>query len=352
MRIPFIWGAALSLLCAACTPDPAREAQVRSVYVTRPAALTSGRVLTYPGVVQAAHDVSLGFKTAGQLTHVYVREGDAVRPGQLLATLDDADYRLGVEALEVQYGQLEDEVSRLRRLFAQKSVSANDFEKAEAGLKQLGVQLQASRNKLAYTRLYAPTAGRVQAVNFAPAEMVDAGTPVFTLLDESRMEVVADVPADVFRRGGHPDGYGVRFGADGDEVPLTFYSLTPKADGNQLCQLRLALPARTGARPVPGTNVEVVVHVADTAAVTGYALPLSAVFEAGGQACVWVLRSDSTLVRRTVRLAPEADGGQAVVVAGLAGSERVVRAGAATLKEGEKVRVLAPPAATNVGGLL
>lgn len=63
----------------------------------------------------------------------------------MLAELDDEDYKLGVEALQIQYNQLKDEVARTRKLFEQKSVSANDYEKASAGLRQLGVQLQVNK---------------------------------------------------------------------------------------------------------------------------------------------------------------------------------------------------------------
>ena len=63
-----------------------------------------------------------------------------------------------------------DEVARASRLYEKKSMSANDFEKASAGLRQLGVQLQVNKNKLAYTKLYAPADGYVSAVNFSPAE--------------------------------------------------------------------------------------------------------------------------------------------------------------------------------------
>ena len=134
------------------------------------------RVINRPGIVREAHTISLGFKTAGQIERICVKEGDYVRRGQLLAELDNADYRLGVEALQIQYDQLEDEVGRTKQLFDRKSISANDYEKAVAGLRQLGVQLQVNKNKLDYTKLYAPTDGYVQSVNFSPAEMVDAGS--------------------------------------------------------------------------------------------------------------------------------------------------------------------------------
>ena len=143
---------AAGTLCA-CGGASHENSILRSVALTEPVLLENTHAINHSGIVREAHTISLGFKTAGQIERIHVREGDYVRQGQLLAELDDADYRLGVEALQIQYEQLKDEVERTKQLFDQKSVSANDYEKAAAGLKQLGVQLQVNKNKLDYTKL-------------------------------------------------------------------------------------------------------------------------------------------------------------------------------------------------------
>ena len=128
----------VGVLCA-CDGTSHENSKMRSVMLTEPVRLESAHVINYPGIVREAHSVNLGFKTAGQIERILVHEGDYVRKGALLAELDDADYRLGVEALQIQYDQLEDEIKRTKELFNQKSVSANDYEKATAGLRQLEV---------------------------------------------------------------------------------------------------------------------------------------------------------------------------------------------------------------------
>ena len=185
-------------LLTACKKTEQPEIQRRSVLLTQPTHAEKTTVKTYSGRVYEAQTINLGFKVAGQISKIYVQEGDFIRQGQLVAQLDDKDYRLGVEALQIQYEQVKDEVDRSRILFEQHSLSANDYEKAEAGLQQLKVQLQSNRNKIAYTRLYAPTDGYVQSVNFSPAEMVDAGTAVLSLMNTSQMEVVTDIPAEIY----------------------------------------------------------------------------------------------------------------------------------------------------------
>lgn len=337
---------------ASCGDAPQGGSTVHSVMVTTPEAMEGTVVKNYSGIVREAHTINLGFKTPGQIERILVAEGDYVHKGQLLAELDDADYRLGVEALQIQYDQLKDEVGRTEHLYRQKSISANDYEKATAGLRQLGVQLQANKNKLNYTKLYAPTDGYIQAVNFSPAEMVDAGTALFTLLDVSRMEVVADIPVAEYQQRDRFTRYFSRVAGSASELPMQLLSLTPKADGNQLYQLRLAFVGQPDKQLTAGMNVEVGIVMADTTATTGVVVPLCAVFRDGDTSCVWVLGADSTLVKQQVVLDGSDSRGRAVIREGLTGSEQIVRAGVNALQEGEKVRVIERASKTNVGGLL
>lgn len=342
---------AAALLCG-CVGEPKGQSYVQRVCLTQPVALGGETTRTYSGVVRAAHEVSLGFKTAGQIARIHVSEGDYVHKGELLAELDDADYRLGVEALQIQYDQLRDEVERTRQLFEQRSVSANDFEKARAGLRQLGVQLQVNRNKLDYTKLYAPADGYIQRVNFSPAEMVDAGTSFATLLDVSHMEVEVDIPAVEYLRRDRFTHFACRPAGAAGEIPLRLSGLPPKADGNQLYHLTLAFAAQPDRQLTAGMNVEVRITESDTTRRQGFALPLGAIFLEGDTPSVWVFGADSTVRRRAVVLDNTDAEGRAVVREGIDGSEQVVRAGVSALEEGEKVRVVAAPSQTNVGGLL
>ena len=354
-RGKYRFGAVLvTVLLCSCSGRTASEPFVQSVSLTKPVALSGETTRFYSGVVKAAHEVNLGFKTAGQIARICVSEGDYVQQGQLLAELDDADYRLAVEALQIQYDQLKDEVERMKQLFDRKSVSANDFEKASAGLRQLGVQLQVSRNKLDYTKLYAPTDGYIQQVNYSPAEMVDAGTPLFNLLDVSHMEVVADIPAGEYSRHDLFTRFYCKVAGIEDEFTMKLSNCSPKADGNQLYQLCLIFTGKPDRRLTAGMNAEVGIVAADGERGAGFAVPLCAVFRDndGDEPCVWVFGADSTVSKRPVVLRGTDAEGRAVIVEGLTGNEQVVRAGVHVLQDGEQVRVIERAAKTNIGGLL
>ncbi len=325
---------------------------VKTVHVERTG---TGSTSVYSGMVKEANSINVGFKTAGQIEHINVKEGDYVRSGQLLASLDDSDYKLGVEALQIQYDQVSDEVSRLEELYGKRSVSANDYEKAKAGLAQLGIQLRINKNKLAYTKLYAPVSGYITSVNFAPSEMVDAGTPLFVMMDVSRMEVVADIPASDYQARADFRSFSCR-SSQGDTAPLTLVSIAPKADGNQLYRMTLRYSGTQNAMAtsfLPGTNVEVVIGREDSveSAESALVLPVAAVRYDGSRAYVWTVAEDSTLVRKDVSVRAS-ETAYKVNVVGIGQGTEVVCAGAATLSQGEKVKIMGRQPESNVGGLL
>ncbi len=339
------------ILCGCAGKEKPATPTVRTVKTACVEETGAGSVSSYPGVVREANSINVAFKTAGQIESLNVKEGDYVRAGQLLASLDDKDYKLGLEALQVQYDQLSDEVGRLRELFEKKSLSANDYEKAKAGLTQLGIQLRLNQNKVAYTKLYAPVSGYIKAVNFAASEMVDAGTPVFAMMDVSKVEVMVDIPVSEYRLKDTFKSF-ICGTPQGVSVPLSLVSVSPKADGNQLYRLTLRCSGTQSADLLPGTNVEVLIDRGDKeTGVSGLTLPLAAVRYDGAQAFVWTVGNDSTLVRVDVTVAAT-DHADKVLVSGVASGTEVVCAGAATLKQGEKVRILGRQPVSNVGGLL
>ncbi|MDE7389266.1 MAG: efflux RND transporter periplasmic adaptor subunit, partial [Muribaculaceae bacterium] len=284
---------------------------------------------------------------------IYVKEGDRVHRGQLLAELDSADYVLGVNQLRVQNSQASAELARMTRLYSTGGVSDNDFEKARTGVKQLGYQLALNERKLGYCRLYSPADGVITSVNFESGELVDAGSPLFDLMDNTHLEVVVDLPvSEYMRRADFASFTGSSPLLPGRTVGLRMLSLTPRADNNQLYQLKLAVEPGSDVVLTPGMNLTVAIATEGhgDGAVT---VPASAVFDTEGHTAVWVLSpADSTLTAVPVTVAGNGADGTLTITSGLNPSQIVVRAGVHHLTEGEKVRVITPASESNVGNLL
>ena len=128
-----------AMLCA-CTPHkPTAEAPrtVRTVELRYDKAQETNR---YVGTVQARHEVDQAFRVGGKVVQRRVDVGQAVQEDDVLAVLDDTDYRLAEEAArqevlaaETHARQAESDRRRLNALKSDGSVSPTDDEHAQSG---------------------------------------------------------------------------------------------------------------------------------------------------------------------------------------------------------------------------
>lgn len=345
-------GLCLMLVMSACT-QANRQEHVYTVVVTQPkTTISDGGEMSLPGVVKEAQNVKAAFKAAGQLMKVNVKEGDYVRQGQLLATLDDVDYRIGLDAAQAQYDQLKDEVARITKLYDRGSVSANEYEKAVKGLEQVEAQLRAKKNQVEYTKLFSPATGYVDRVNSHKGEMVDAGTTVLTIIDGTDMQVEVNIPLEVYRRREQLGNFKAK--VSGAEYPMTLVSVTPKTDGTQMYKMLLGFPKDIDSSLASGANVNVnfVINGNGANIVNELSIPVSAIFYDNSTPCVWVVTDEGKVDKRQLQLASMDNSGEAIVISGLSATDRVVRSGVKHLHQGDSVEILDREVETNVGSQL
>jgi RND family efflux transporter MFP subunit len=353
MKIFILSIACLGLLCSCGGNSSGETPTVKNVHTIRAVSVAQQTFRSFPGVVKAVQQTDLGFKTAGQLREVYVKEGEYVREGQIIARLDDVDYQLQLTATESQYRQLSSEVKRLEELYRRNNIAGSDYEKAVAGLEQLKVLLESNRNTVNYTQLRSPVSGYIQTVHFQKAEMVNAGTAVVTLIDTKNIEVETYLPASVYLQKDKFISYRCHSTLLPDRnFPLTLASINPKSNSNQLYKMRL-LPEGTAANALlPGMNVEVVLEVRNGEHSEAYTLPPRSVFEQNGQSYVWVVNGESKVESRAVSISGIDRQGRIILTSGIDSSDNIVESGFSALNEGDEVRPVAKPSETNIGGIL
>lgn len=343
----------LSVLIGLCScQHPTDKTSMHTVMVTYPenSEVKNGSEISLPGTIKEGQTVQVSFKTAGQITRLSVKEGDYVRKGQLIATLDGEDYQIALDAAQAQYTQMKNEVARIKTLYERNSVSKNEYEKAVAGLDQIVADLQAKKNQLQYTSLHSPTSGYVQHIDAHDGEFVNTGTSVVTLMDVERMEVEVGISYPIYQQ--RDDLTGFMAVINGKEYPLTKLNIIPKAGSTQQYTMLLALPADNALKETSGINIEVRFTVSENNnRLLEMTIPESAIIYEGSQPGVWILKQDSTVTRQPIEVGTVIDG-CVNVLQGLEGSEAIIKAGGGMLHDGEKVRVLQQKSSTNPGGLL
>ena len=316
-----------------------------------------GASVQYPGKVKAAQDVCLAFRVGGVIERYCVEEGARVSKGQLLAELDDTDYRVQLSATQAEYEQVKAQAERVISLYKDSVATPNDYDKAVYGLRQIEAKLQNHKDQLSYTKLYAPFDGCIQKHLYEGHETVGAGTPVVSMVGGGALEVEINLPAADYVARDAFKGYQCTFNVyPGEVYSLVPISITPKANSNQLYTVRLQLQTAGKPQPSPGmsTMVTIITGEKGEKGASAIKVPSSAVLDADGRSYVFVYEPESSTLRRCEVTMREvtADGCCIVETDEASAGERVVSSGVHHVCDGEKVTLLPEDKETNVGGLL
>lgn len=344
--------AAALLLSAGCgrkheaAAPPAEPAPVSApVAVAEVAAAPATIEVT--GTVEPIERVSPGTKIMGRVEKVLVREGDAVRAGQVLARLESRDLaasveqaRAGVAMAEAQLANAEAMHRRMTALAERGSATAKNLEDAtagytmaQAGLQQARANLAAAQVMLGYAVVTTPISGFVTAKRIETGDMAAPGMPLFTIDDLSRVKIVAAVPeAQVV---GLAEGGPATVKIDVLQTPVTatIERIVPAGDPMSRTFAVKLLLDNPGAAIKPGMYARVW-FPAGTA--PSLRVPRAAVVERGQLQGLWVLDDQGKARLRWVRLGAAVED-RVEILSGLSSGERYVTAPPAGIADGAPV---------------
>jgi HlyD family secretion protein len=125
----------------------------------------------------------------GRVERLLVREGDQVKKGDLLFTLDDDLQVADVEVRQAALNNAQQAFNRAAQLLKTAAGTQKTYEDAEAALNQAKANLTAARTRLARRRMLAPVSGTLQTVYYRPGETVQPAKPVIALLPPSNLKI-------------------------------------------------------------------------------------------------------------------------------------------------------------------
>ncbi len=313
--------------------------------------------LAAQGHVVALNFVDVRPQLNGTITSVRFHEGQDVRAGQLLFTLDDSDARAQLAKAEAQAAmakaQLADarrEYQRAQALVASKFVAVSAVETAASKVDALLAQVRAAeadassaRTTLAHTRIVSPIDGKAGAVSVHPGSLAQTGTgaPLVTIAQFSPVGVEfilpeQNMPALLAARATGP----VHVSLDGtaQEGELVFINNTVNPDSASI-SLKASFPNPRQSL-WPGEFVRVVVHAGMSHGAV--VLPPQAVQEGPAGRFVYIVGAGDKVAAKPVQLLRIQDG--VAVIEGLGAGVRVVLEGGANLRPGMQVKITADAA--------
>lgn len=163
------------------------------------------------GKIQPVREIKISATTSAWVTKITVKEGDHVKAGQLLITLDAKQHlaateqaQSSVNSAKASLKQVEAQKKRMESLYKQKLISEQELESITAQheltvnqLRQAKAALSSREDELSKLKMTAPSNGIVTKINIEVGEMAVGSmfqaTALMTIADLTKMEVVADV---------------------------------------------------------------------------------------------------------------------------------------------------------------
>jgi len=340
--------ASLFIVSGCEQPPPAIEASSRPVKTMLIGGEGAVDKRSFPAVVDAIQKANISFRVSGKIVKITVKEGDRVSKGQLLAQLDQTDFKITLKDRQANFDTADANYDRAKSLVGQGAISRTDHDTIRARFFASQAALDAASQDLIYTELKANFAGQIAQRHVENFEEVKASQEIFSLEDVSSLKLKIDVPENLMIEINRNQTARRTLYAKFDRIkdvkfPLEFSEASTKADPNtRTFKITLKMKASKTHNILPGMTATVVAELApvESDKVTAVAVPVSAVVaDNEKQATVWIVDEETmTVMPRPVT--PGLLVGRSMLVEGLSAGDRIVVAGAAYLRKEMKVTLL------------
>jgi membrane fusion protein, multidrug efflux system len=349
-----------TLLLTACDKgeDSVTEEIIRPVRYTR-ASLNDGMTeRVFSGTSKAEVESSLSFKVSGTLLTRSVNVGDQLKAGQVIASLDPAEFNISKHEAEASLANALAEMrrakhnyERVKTLYENDNTSKHDLDSARAAaesaaahVESVGQKLRSAKLQLSYTKLHSPGLCAVANTYMKENENVSAGTAIVKVNCGDCPEVKISVPGSFISQI-----------VSGSEVEVSFDAFSDQHFKAIVTEVGVSSAGTSTAFPVTVALQEGCDQIrAGMAADVGFEfstgggdatimVPEVAVGEDRKGRYVFVLQQDQDLnwitQRRSVELGEFSQDGL-VISSGLKEGELVVTAGVRRIIDGQKVKLL------------
>ena len=352
----FVSIVAMILLFAGCSEEKKEESirPVRTIIVKPTNAIAK---YSFNGIARSDIAAKLSFQVNGTVKKVYVRAGQKVHKGGLIASLDDSYFKLKVNEVKAslqdakaRYANAKSYYSRIKQLYVNRSSSLSNLdnaraskESAYANYKAMKNRLEQAKLKLAYTKIKAPISGVISEVMIQKGENVASGMPVATISSTQNIEVPVSVPGSLI------DNIKL-----GQEVWVRFDSLKKKRFKAKVVEVSTTSNIRTTTFPVvvrllkkhkkirPGMSASVEFTFRNNGNKTIFIVPVYALLEDAKGNYLFVVENVKDgvgIIKRIDVVRGRLVGNGIVIQAGLKNNTRVLTAGMHKVQENQKVRV-------------
>lgn len=318
---------------------------------------------TYPATIRGMQDVEIRPKVSGFITKLCVKEGQAVKAGQLLFVIDNVTYAAAVRQAKAAVNSAKAQLNTARltynnneKLFKNNVIGSyelqsakNNMQAAAAALAQAEASYVSAKENLSYCYVTSPASGVIGDLPYRVGALVSASSqqPLTTVSNISTMQVYFSMTEkellDMTKTAG-----GLHTAIkDYPAVKLQLADGTIYDHPGRVATVSGVIDATTGSVsmradfPNPqyllksgGSGSIVVPHVSSSAIV----IPQDAVAQVQDKHFVYIVGKDNKVKYSAVTVDPQDDGKNFIITSGLKVGDRIVVNGISSLTDGAEIK--------------
>lgn len=357
-----IWMIAATMISGCGKQDAKAAPPAPQVSVATPLQQTVVDWSDFVGRLEAPSQVEVRARAGGFLQAAHFRDGQYVRKGQLLFTLDPRQAQAALASAQAQAAQARGELQRAEALVATQAISRELYESRKANALVADANVRARQLDLEFTRVVAPISGTVSDRRIDPGNVIAGGSsagdvlttivstsPIYFTFDASEAQLLAA------QRAGGKGGATLRLRLQ-DETEYRWTGVVDFSDnaidGTSGTVRMRAVIANPGGFLKPGMFGHA--RLEGAAPYTAMLLPDTAIASDAARKVVYVANPDGSVTVKPVVLGPLANGLR-VIRGGLAPTDRVIVNGIQRVQQpGVKVQtrtvvITPPPAGATTG---
>ena len=343
----------LIFLFTACKKE-AKEEMIRAVKIQEINSMQDENFnIDFPAQISPSQKTVLAFKYAGKIKSINFESGDFVKKGQVIAVIDDTDYKVNLDAFSKKYEaakavaqNAEQQFARAETLYRGDALAKKDYDNALmqrnvaiSTFKEASAGLQNARNTLNDTKIVAPYDGYIDKKVVDVGTVVPEGGPVVSFISNEitdisvnasvrDIEYIKNAENIVFKDSGSDKIYGLKIKSiaqNPDSINLTYpvvFTFSELSENDKF------LSGQTGTVTIAVKNKgkeEILV-------------PINAFFEDKGSNVY--LFKDGKAIKTPIEIGELRETDKISVVKGLKTGDKVIVAGVSKLADGDKVKLL------------
>lgn len=307
------------------------------------------------GQVEAVQTANISTRVMGRITNIYVKAGDKVNKGQLLATISDEDIRAKraqTEAMiaeaEAAYANAQKDYERFNNLYKQQSATAKELDNVTLQYNSAKARVDAAKQmrsevnaSLSYSSLTAPFSGVVTQKLAEVGSIANPGMPIVTIEQSGILQVSASIAESDISNIHLGDVATLLIKSTGKSFEGEVIQLNPSSQftGGQYI-VKISIPESAKKDIYSGMFVSVTIPLKEVKETNPDVIlvPASAIVNRDELTGIYTVSENKTALLRWIRLG-KSYGDKVEVISGLANNEQFVLSAEGKLYNGAPVVV-------------